>query len=69
MVVWGSLSIIRALLDADLVDELQLRIVPVTLGDGIRLATPVGLRRFTLVDTHPFDCGIVGLTYSSPSRR
>ena len=69
VVVWGSLSIMAALLEADLVDELQLRIVPVTLGDGIRLPSPAELRPFTLLDATPFGCGIVGLTYSRPDRR
>ena len=69
VVVWGSLSIMAALLEADLVDELQLRIVPVTLGDGIRLPAPAELRPFMLLDARSFGCGIVGLTYSRPKRR
>jgi riboflavin biosynthesis pyrimidine reductase len=32
--VWGNLHLARPLLDAGLVDELQLRVVPVVLGEG-----------------------------------
>ena len=42
IVVWGSLSIMQALLDADISHELQLRVVPVTLGDGVRLPASAG---------------------------
>ncbi len=65
VVVWGSLSIMQALLDADIAHELQLRVLPVTLGDGVRLPAPPEVRRYSLVDTRPFRCGIVGLTYTT----
>jgi dihydrofolate reductase len=35
VIVWGSLSLARALFADGLVDELWLRVVPVTLGEGI----------------------------------
>ncbi|WP_448006581.1 dihydrofolate reductase family protein [Agromyces bauzanensis] len=64
IVVWGSLTLADALLEAGLVDELRLRIVPVLIGAG-RSFTPEGLgeRRLELdrVVSHP--SGHVGVTY------
>lgn len=37
MVMWGSLSLFRSLLQADLIDELHIGTIPVILGEGIRL--------------------------------
>ncbi|MFD4421713.1 dihydrofolate reductase family protein [Agromyces sp. NPDC058484] len=64
IVVWGSLTLADALLEAGLVDELRLRVVPVLIGAG-RSFTPASLgeRRLALdhVASHP--SGHVGLTY------
>ncbi len=64
IVVWGSLVLADALLEAGLVDELRLRVVPVLIGAG-RSFTPAALgdRRLELdhVATHP--SGHVGLGY------
>ncbi|WP_062463895.1 dihydrofolate reductase family protein [Demequina soli] len=56
IIVWGSLQLAGALLQAELVDRVRLRIVPVLIGEG-RTATP-GLRhprtlRLTEVETFP----------------
>ncbi len=37
LVMWGSLSLFRSLLEAKLVDELHIGTIPVILGEGIRL--------------------------------
>jgi dihydrofolate reductase len=64
IVVWGSLTLADALLEAGLVDELRLRVVPVLIGAG-RSFTPatLGQRRLELerVVSHP--SGHVGMTY------
>ena len=64
IVVWGSLTLADALLEAGLVDELRLRVVPVLIGAG-RSFTPeaLGERRLELdhVVSHP--SGHVGVTY------
>ncbi len=64
IVVWGSLTLADALLEAGLVDELRLRVVPVLIGAG-RSFTPadLGERRLALdhVVSHP--SGHVGVTY------
>lgn len=55
----------RAFLDAGAVDQFGLFVMPIVLGDGVRLfpgqATGVG---FTLTDTHTFADGVVRLTYT-----
>lgn len=37
LILWGSLSLFRSLLDAKLVDVLEIRTVPIILGRGLRL--------------------------------
>jgi dihydrofolate reductase len=61
LMVWGSLSLAQALLQASLVDEIQLRTLPIALGTGRRLFPGgVGLR---LIEAEPYRSGIVSLTY------
>lgn len=63
-VVWGSLVLADALLEAGLVDELRLRVVPVLIGSGRSFTPPaLGDRRLELdhVASHP--SGHVGLSY------
>lgn len=64
IVVWGSLMLADALLEAGLVDDVRLRVVPVLIGAG-RSFTPatLGDRRLELdhVASHP--SGHVGLSY------
>jgi dihydrofolate reductase len=46
VLVWGSLALMRTLLDAGQVDELDLFVAPVALGSGTPLAgRPLGLRQ------------------------
>ncbi|MFC7431469.1 MULTISPECIES: dihydrofolate reductase family protein [unclassified Agrococcus] len=63
-VVWGSLDLADALLEAGLVDELRLRIVPVLVGSG-RGFTPasLGTRRLTLREVEQHGSGHVTLVY------
>ncbi len=37
LVLWGSLSLFRSLLEAKLIDKIEIRTVPIILGKGIRL--------------------------------
>jgi dihydrofolate reductase len=64
VVVWGSLTLADALLEAGLVDALRLRVVPVLIGEG-RSFTPASLgeRRLELDHVTPHRSGYVGLTY------
>jgi len=61
----GSVSVVRQLLDADLLDELHLFVHPATAGSGLRLfdegAPP---RHLKLVSVQPFRTGVVHLVYA-----
>ncbi|MBD3583048.1 dihydrofolate reductase family protein [Flavobacterium selenitireducens] len=63
IVVWGSLSLARTLIRSGLVDEYQIRVVPVILGRGIPLfekSDPIALK---LVKTQSYKSGIAYLRY------
>ncbi|MBO9716686.1 MAG: dihydrofolate reductase family protein [Pseudoxanthomonas sp.] len=64
LVIWGSLTLTDALLRAGQVDVLRLRIVPVLLGRGRRVAPPgTGRRDWSLAQAKTFDGGLVVLEY------
>lgn len=55
IVVWGSLSLCRALVEAGMVDVLRLRTVPVLLGDGLGFLPAFdSARPLRLVKSHPY---------------
>jgi dihydrofolate reductase len=66
----GGGELARSFLDADLVDGLQLGIVPVLLGAGIPLF-PSGFpqRDFTLIENKTFSQGLISLTYERSRTR
>jgi dihydrofolate reductase len=54
--IWGGADIVRQYLKAGLLDELQIHLVPVLLGGGVRLfedldSAGIELRRTRLIDT------------------
>jgi dihydrofolate reductase len=54
--IWGGANIIREYLKAGLLDEMQLHLIPILLGDGIRLFEDLGpdrieLRRTSSIET------------------
>ncbi len=60
----GSVSVVRQLLDAGLLDELHLFVHPATAGSGLRLFDESGpARHLTLVSAQPFKTGVVHLVY------
>jgi dihydrofolate reductase len=60
----GSSQLVHALLEHDLVDELNLLVYPLTLGSGKRLL-PNGVNAdFNLVSAKPYPTGVVGLHYA-----
>lgn len=60
----GSTSLVRSLLDADLVDELRLMVHPVVVGRGARLfGDGVTGRPLQLVESQTFATGVLNLTY------
>jgi dihydrofolate reductase len=62
--VWGSSQLIQLLLKHDLVDELRLKIYPLTLGEGKKLfgngAMPAA---FTLTESHVTSKGVIIANY------
>jgi dihydrofolate reductase len=64
--IWlvGGSAIIQPIMDAGLVDEIILSIIPVVLGDGIPLFAPGTLeKRLELLDERSYPGGIVQLRY------
>jgi dihydrofolate reductase len=60
----GSLSVVRQLLDAGLLDELHLFVHPAAAGSGLKLFEEGGPPRyFKLISSQPFSTGVVYLVY------
>lgn len=60
----GSVSVVRQLLDAGLLDELHLFVHPATAGSGLRLFEDGGpARHLALQSAKPFRTGVVYLVY------
>ena len=68
VVVWGSVSLVRALLAAGLVDELTLMVEPILLGPGKRIFPDDGeARPLRLVNSVTTGTGVVVATYQPAS--
>lgn len=63
MVLWGSLSLARSLMEENLIDEFHIRIVPVVLGKGTSLFENIEEKNLTLVETKQYPSGIVLIQY------
>jgi dihydrofolate reductase len=62
--VSGSVSVVRQLLDAGLLDELHLFVHPAAAGSGLRLFEERGpARHLRLISAQPFNTGVVYLVY------
>jgi dihydrofolate reductase len=67
--VHGSGELLRWLLERDLVDELNLRVVPVIVGDGMRLFPDKGQSHdMTLVESRSTESGMTFLTFRPNGR-
>ena len=67
--VWGSGKLIQTLLSNDLVDELRLRIFPVTLGTGKRLFAEGTIpAAFELIDSQALPSGVILANYKRSSK-
>lgn len=65
IIVWGSLSLADALLEAGLVDRLRLRTTPALIGDGLRFTPPtLGLRVLRLESSTALPSGHVVTEYT-----
>ncbi len=64
LIVWGSATVARALLEEGLADEVVLLVYPVVLGRGKRLFSgEAGARELALVNTSTTPTGVVVSTY------
>jgi dihydrofolate reductase len=59
--LWGSLTLMRSMFDADLVDEVQLRVCPTTRGRGTCVFQD--RRDLRAIEATAFDNGVVFLRY------
>ena len=59
--LWGSLRLMHSLLDAGLVDEVQMRVCPASRGKGRRIFEDS--QDLKLVEATPFENGVVLLRY------
>ena len=59
--LWGSLTLMHALMDAGVVDEVQMRVCPVSRGKGRRIFED--RTDLQLVEATPFENGVVLLRY------
>jgi dihydrofolate reductase len=67
--VHGSRELLRWLLERDLVDELNLWLYPVLVGDGLRLFPQQGQTHdLTLVESRSLPAGVTLLTYRLAGR-
>jgi dihydrofolate reductase len=67
--VWGSSKLIQLLLKNDLVDELRLKIYPVTLGEGKKLFNDGAIpAAFTLTDSLVTPKGVILANYKSAGK-
>jgi dihydrofolate reductase len=65
IIVWGSLTLAQSLLGAGLIDEVQLHVCPITLGEGRRLFTGDAARlNLQVLEAKTYDVGdVVTLRY------
>jgi dihydrofolate reductase len=64
ILVAGSATLVHALVENDLIDELRLMVFPVAIGGGKRVFPESGLKKpFKLTDTQTFQTGVAVQTY------
>lgn len=64
ILVYGSATLVKALLHHDLIDELRLMLYPVSIGGGLRLFDDSReLKKFELKHSQAFDNGVLILEY------
>ncbi len=64
IIAYGGGTFVSSLIKEGLVDEFQLFVNPVALGNGMSIFKELGSKQnLTLIKAIPFDCGIVALNY------
>lgn len=66
--LFGGGMIFRSLLDAGLVDRIEISVIPILLGGGIPLVGPGQPSQLQFKDSRTFPSGIVSLTYGVAPR-
>lgn len=67
--VTGSITLVRDLVAAELIDEYRLLVYPVGVGRGRRLFEEAhGLRKLVLMDVKPHRSGVILMTYRPATR-
>ncbi len=61
--IYGSASLVRTLMNHDLIDQYRLMIHPVVLGMGAPLFTGADMKALRLIDTNTTSSGVVVLDY------
>ncbi|MEU4546724.1 dihydrofolate reductase family protein [Nonomuraea dietziae] len=64
----GSATLVRSLLEHDLLDELYLMVHPIVVGAGQRLFEGTGQIPLKLVSSTTFETGVLSLVYSTESK-
>jgi dihydrofolate reductase len=64
--LFGGGILFRSLLDAGLVDTVEVAVIPVLLGAGVPLLPPGATTKLVLADQKTLPSGIVALSYSVP---
>jgi dihydrofolate reductase len=68
MVIWGSITLATALLSSGLIDEIQLRMIPIVLGSGRQLFEgDLDSHNLELLGANPYDRGLVLLRFQTKS--
>ncbi len=63
ILVFGSGEMVKTLAAHDLVDEYRLLVYPIVVGSGKPLFQPSTQQTLTLVESKPYDTGVVLLRY------
>jgi dihydrofolate reductase len=66
--LFGGGGIFRSLLDAGLVDRIEVSVIPILLGGGVPLVSPGHPLRLQFKDSRTFPSGIVSLSYGVAPR-
>jgi dihydrofolate reductase len=64
--LYGGGTLFRTLLDAGIVDTVEVAVVPILLGAGVPLLPPGATTKLVLADQKTLPSGIVALSYSVP---
>ena len=64
ILVYGSATLVRSLMQLNLVDQYNLLVFPLVLGSGKRLFNEGEKANLTLAQTQAFPSGVVALTYT-----